>query len=180
MLLVEGTHYLRREGEPAPLPHPAKIYFDCVLCDRSDSTASGNKRKYSNCGKGYRLGRLIAHYQSVQKDDLINERSRTLFDMGSSQATLAASASIEAASVGYDLVGSKHPAHANGPAITRAPTRAIPTFAATVEMQVHVVGDDFWRVLRQHVDTIIKANSAAKVIPSAEAIAEEVMKPNQA
>ena len=73
MLLVEGTHYLRREEEHVPLPQPAKRYVDCVLCARSDSTAPGNKRKSNNCGQGYRLERLMAHYQSVHKDALIDE-----------------------------------------------------------------------------------------------------------
>ncbi len=102
MLLVEGTHYLRREEEPDPLPQPAKRYVDCVLCDRSDSTAPGNKRKINNCGKGYRLDRLMAHYQSVHKDALIDGGSRTLLDMGFSRRAPAASASNEVASAGQD------------------------------------------------------------------------------
>ena len=130
MLLVERTHYLRREETHVPFPHPAKRYVDCVLCDRLDSTAPGNKRKSNNCGEGYRLDRLMAHYQSVQKDALIDEGSRTLFDMGLSRGAHAASASNEAASAGQDLVGYEHPAHANGPAITQASTRGVPIFAA--------------------------------------------------
>ncbi len=37
-------------------------------------------------------------------------------------------------------------------------------------------GQPFWRVLGQHVDTIIKANCTAQVIPSTQIVAEEVLR----
>ena len=108
MLIVEGTHYVRREEELVLLPQLEKGYVDCLLCDRLDSTALGNKRKSNNYGKGYRLDRLMAHYQSMHKDDLIDEGGRTIFDMGFGRGAPATSASNEAASTGQHLVGSEH------------------------------------------------------------------------
>jgi hypothetical protein len=65
MILVEGKHYLRREEQPTPLPHPAKIFVDCLICQTSDVPATvGEKRKLNNGGKGYRLDRLMAHFKA--------------------------------------------------------------------------------------------------------------------
>ena len=41
------------------------------------------------------------------------------------------------------------------------------------------MGEQFWRLFRQNLDIIIKANAAAKVIPCAEIIAEEVTRQQQ-
>ena len=111
ILRVEGTHYLRREEEPPPLPQPAKRYVDCLLCTRSDSTALGNKRKSNICVKGYRLDRLMAHYQSVHKDAPIDEGSRTLLDTGFTRREPDATGSNAAATAGQDLIRSNHSAH---------------------------------------------------------------------
>ena len=41
------------------------------------------------------------------------------------------------------------------------------------------MGEQFWRLFRQNLDTIIKTNAAAHVIPCAATIAEEVMRHQQ-
>ena len=40
-------------------------------------------------------------------------------------------------------------------------------------------GHQFWRTLTQHLDTVIKANCTAQVIPSAQVVAEEVLRQQQ-
>ncbi len=37
-------------------------------------------------------------------------------------------------------------------------------------------GQPFWRVLGQHVNTVIKASCTAQVIPSAQIVAEDVLR----
>ena len=95
---------MRGEEKLVPLPQPAKRYVDYVLCDRSDSTAPGNKRECNNYGKGYRLDKLMAHYQYVHKDALIDEGSKTLLDTSFTRVAPAASGSNEAAIAGHDLI----------------------------------------------------------------------------
>ena len=63
--------------------------------------------------------------------------------MGFGRGLPAASASNEAAFAGQYLVGSEHSAPTNGPAITHAPIRGVPTFAASAERRMPEVGDDF-------------------------------------
>ena len=152
MLLVEGAHYIRKDEEFIPMPQPAKRYLDCVLCDRSDSTAPWNKRKSKKWGKWYRLDMLMAHCQSVHTDALIDEGSRTLIDMDFTRASAAASGSNEAATAGQDLTRPDYFAHGNGPTIKQAPTRWILTFVATVEGGGDLDGHQLWRVSRQQVD----------------------------
>ncbi len=50
-----------------------------------------------------------------------------------------------------------------------------PITNAIAEMGL-IKGQPFWRVLGHHVDTIIKANRTAQVIPSAHIVAEEVLR----
>jgi hypothetical protein len=104
--------------------------------------------------------------------------------MGFSRGVAAASDSTPASAAGPDnyII-----ALANGHAIAisdlLAPTPAIATHLATAEWGHDLDGQQFWRMFRQHADAIIKeiikANSAAQVIPSAEAITEEVIKQHQ-
>ena len=55
----------------------------------------------------------------------------------------------------------------------QAAAAAIPTAIAEMET---LEGQSFWRALGQHVDTVIKANCTAQVIPSAQIVAEEVLR----
>jgi hypothetical protein len=50
---------------------------------------------------------------------------------------------------------------------------------ASAEIDNVEMGEQFWRLFRQNLDTIIKANAAAQVIPCAETNAEEVMRQQQ-
>jgi hypothetical protein len=69
MILAKGKYYLQREEQADPIPPRAKRYVDCRLCQvEYDSTTLGNKRKSNNYGKGYRLGRIMAHYIPIRKD----------------------------------------------------------------------------------------------------------------
>jgi len=181
MNLVEGKHYSRREEQPTHLPTPAKRFMDCLLCQGyDDSQAIGNKRKINNGGKGYRLERMMAHLKSSHKDALIDDGSRTLLALGFSRGVAAASDSTHVSAAGLDNLPT---AHANGQAIATsdlpATTTAISTHLATDEWGHDLDGQQFWRKFRQQMDAIIKANSIAQVIPSAEAIAEDVMKQQQ-
>jgi hypothetical protein len=119
----------------------------------------------------------MAHLKSVHKNELIDDGSRTLIEMGFFRGIAAASDSTPASAAGPDILLTK-PVNGQTIATSDLPTTtpAIATHPATVEWGHNVDGQQFWRIFRQHVDAIIKANSAAQVIPSAEAIAEEVMK----
>ncbi len=126
----------------------------------------------NNGGKGYRLDRLMAHLKSAHKDELIDDGSRTLLEMGFFHGVAAASDYTLASAAGLDNLVS---APANGQAIATsdllATTPAIATHSGIAEWGHDLDGQQFWRLFRQQVDAIIKANSAAQVIPSAEVIA---------
>ena len=54
-------------------------------------------------------------------------------------------------------------------------TASAPILDAIAEMET-LEGQPFWRVLGQHVDTVIKANCTAQLIPSAHIVSEEVLR----
>ena len=65
---------------------------------------------------------------------------------------------------------------------TKAHAKNGPSFrilVASAEIDNGVMGKQLWRLFRQNLDTTIKANAAAKVIPCAKTIAEEVMRQQQ-
>ena len=159
MILVEGKHYLRREERPTPLPHPTKRFVDCLLCQRlDDSTAVGDKRKIINSGNGYRLDRLMAHYKSAHKNDLNEDGSRTLLDLGFSRVVAVENEPSIAYAAGLDHI---HTTPISRPTTTQALAfgPAIATHSATVEWGHDLDGHQFWRIFRQQVDAIIKANA---------------------
>ena len=63
--------------------------------------------------------------------------------MGFIRATPAVSGFIEAATAGQDLIRPNYSAHGNGPTITQAPTRGIPSFAATAKGGIDLDGHQF-------------------------------------
>ncbi len=82
MLLVEGTHYKRREDEISLSPHPSKAIVDCIFCQELIAFAMGSNRKYNNDGRGFRLDRLQRHLKSIHKNEMIDDNVQTLFDVG--------------------------------------------------------------------------------------------------
>ncbi len=64
----------------------------------------------NNDGKEYRLDMLMVHLKSKHKDELIDDGSRTLLEMGFSRGVAAASDSHHASAAGPDNL---HTAHAN-------------------------------------------------------------------
>ncbi len=80
--LVEGTHYKRREDQSSLSLHPSKAIVDCIFCQELIAIAVGNKRKYYNDGRGYRMDRLQHHLKSIHKNEMIDDNVRTLFDVG--------------------------------------------------------------------------------------------------
>ncbi len=81
MLLVEGTHYMRREDQSSLSPHPLKAIVDSASCQDLIALAVRNKRKYNNDGRGYRLDVLQHHLEAMRKYELIDDNVRTLFDV---------------------------------------------------------------------------------------------------
>ncbi len=59
------------------------------------------------------------------------------------------------------------------PSLRQATTTPFPIAIAKTDTQQ---GQQFWRVLTRNVDTIIKANCTAQVIPSAQLVAEDVIR----
>jgi hypothetical protein len=115
----------------------------------------------------------MAHYKSVHKDDLIDDDSRTLIKMGFSRGAAGASDSTSATVAGPCHIEPRITAHASGPSITQAIAFSpiIATLHVTAQRGLDLDGLQLCRMSRQQVDAIIKTNSEAKVIPSAEVIA---------
>ncbi len=82
VLLVEGTHYRRREDQSSLSPHPSKAIVDCIFCQEPIVVAVENKRKYNNDIRGYRLDRFQHHLKSIRKNEMIYDNVRTIFDIG--------------------------------------------------------------------------------------------------
>ena len=171
VLLIEGTHYMRREDQPSLSPHPFEAIVDCIFCQELLTAAVGNKRKCNNDGRGYRLDKLQHHLKSVHTNELIDGNVRTLFDVGFLREDDGLTCGFVGGEVSRALPqGQSAQGHANGA------SSPVNDHDASAEIIPDVLGHQFWRLFRQRIDAIIKVNASAKVIHSAEAIAKEVIK----
>ncbi len=187
--LIEGTHYRRRENQPSHAPHKSKEAVDCLLCidpgDVDDVHGDQTRRKRSRpIGINIRLDRFAAHIKSHHPDACGNG-ARSLLQMGFTRRNVRAEATapdgdehermasvslINASSVtGQDPQSQR----IRQPSLPQA-TAATPSTA--IAERITVTGSMNFRAFAEQVDAVIKANSAAQVIPSAEAIAAEVLK----
>jgi hypothetical protein len=171
MLLVEGTHYRRREDQSSLSPHPSKVIVDCIFCQKLLTATVGNKRKNNNDGRGYQMVRFQYHLKSMHKNKLIDNNVRTLFNVGFLREDDGLTCGSDDGEASRALPqGQLAQGQAN------EASSLVNDLAASAEIIPDVLGHKFWRLFRQQIDAIIKANATAKVIPSAEAIAEEVVK----
>ncbi len=184
MKLVEGTHYRRRLDQPSHNNYGSKDYVDCLLCGApSDSDDDIVRRKLTRkqVNQDIRLDRLMIHYKGKHRDAFPSE-GRSLLDLGFIDASAVGATSqvdddaipSEAKmgndeSVRLETVASR----IRQPPPRPATTPPNPTAIAEIDMHA---GQPFWRSLTRQVDTLIKANSTTQVIPSAHAIAMEVLR----
>ncbi len=75
VLLVEGTHYMRREDQSSLSPHPSNAIVDCIFCQELIVVAVGNKWNYKNDDRGYRLDRLQHRLKSIHKNEMIDDNA---------------------------------------------------------------------------------------------------------
>ena len=174
---MEGTHYTRKLDRSSHNNYGSKKYVDCLLCGvLSDSVDDIVKRKCTrkNVNQGIRLGMLMIHYKGKHQDAFPSE-GRSLLDLGFTVASVVDDAITSEAdmwtdeSVRLETVASR----IWQPPPRLAGTSPIPIAIAEIDMQV---GQPFGRYLTRQVDTVIKANCIAQVIPSAHAIAMEVLR----
>jgi hypothetical protein len=169
---------------------------DYLLCQQLVDSELGIKRKSNNDGKGFRLDRLLNHIQGCHKDFLWMIAPAPCSMPDFSQAGVGANGHSDGPTSigthdGRGVGAAAAPPAAPGAAISatrgaspvaKAPTKMGSSFlilAASTEIDNVETGEQFWRRFRQNLDTIIKANAAAQVIPCAETIAEEVMRQKQ-
>jgi len=191
MKLVEGTHYSRRLDQPSTVNFKTREYVDCLLCsapsDSDDETVINNGRSAKHARQGIRLDALMHHYKAKHKD-VFPAAGRSLLDMGftlTNAGEVAEAAEATPTRLESDIMDDEvdeesarqePAAQTQQPPPRSAAGPPIPTAIAINDIQS---GQLFWRTLTSQVDTVIKANFTAQVIPSAHTIAMEVIKRGQ-
>ena len=74
MILVEGTHYRRREDQSSLSPHPSKAIMDCIFCHEILSSfyiyiAVENKRECNYNGKGLRENGILSKKNTKERGE---------------------------------------------------------------------------------------------------------------
>ena len=108
----------------------------------------------------------------MHKNELIDDNVRTLFDVGFLRDDVGLTCGSDGGEASLALPQGQLAAvgHAIGA------SASINDSAASAEIVPDVLGHQFWRICRQQIDAIIEKNAPAKVITSAESIAEKVVK----
>ena len=139
-------------------------------------------------------------------DIIMDDNARTLFDIGFSRARVGATGLAQgeeardghsdgptatgthddgvvgAATLATPILGGASTTTRGASLAKEAPPKSGSSFlipAASAKIYNVEMGEHIWRLFRQNLDIIIKANTAAKVIPCAQTIAEEVIRQQQ-
>jgi hypothetical protein len=128
----------------------------------------GNKKKYYNNGRGFRLDKLLNHFNAIHKNGLIDNNAKTLFDVGFHREDGGATGGEDDGVATADGVTP----HTIPQVLDNGTTQlSIIIPAASAEIILDCLGQQLWRLFRHQMDAIIKPNAADKVIPSAKVIA---------
>jgi hypothetical protein len=189
MKLVEGTHYRRRLDQPSPHPHLSKEFVDCLLCAApSDSEDDQVRRRMTrkNTRKGIRLDRLTRHFNLQHRSETSNEGRTLLHYPSFGRATAKPKTVVAAHPRSHDSevepMESAEPPnevdkHEQQPQQEQQQEQSLTTILSpspTAEI-CSDVGQPYWRAFTVQIDTVVKANCTAQVIPSSQTIAEEVI-----
>jgi hypothetical protein len=172
--------------------------ISCLFCDTSsypDDAEYGGDRvgRQKRCKGVLRLDKLLKHIKDKHPESIPAE-GRSLLAMGFTRTGGDDRPNSPEMSAGDDIVPtapdlssvdvavgipelSPHIAARNTPRLESiAPGPADLTAAAQTGVGM---GQSFWRTLTRSLDGVIKSKSTAQVIPSAEAIATEVLRQQQ-
>jgi hypothetical protein len=188
--LVEGTHYRRRFYQPQPPPHKCRELVSCLFCDTSsypddEEHVAERVGRTKRCKGVLRLDKLTSHIKD-KHPECIPAEGRSLLDMGFTTTRADDGPNgPESTLVDDDPMGPPDPSpdaidnpNLSLGVVSRDTSATLQVPVATAERGVGL-GQEFWRSLTRSLDGVIKSNSTAQVIPSAEAIAAEVLRQQQ-
>ena len=186
--LLEGTHYRQRFYQPQPPPPKCRELVSCLFCDTSsypDDVEHVVERvgRTKRCQGVLRLDKLMRHIKDKHPECILAE-GISLLDMGFTMTRADDGpkdpklAPVEDDPMGPDLSADvdaiDNPNLSLG-VVSRDTSATLQVPVTTAEREVGM-GQKFWRSLTRSLDGVIKSNSSAQVIPSAEAIAAEVLR----